>query len=462
MISLCLSFLAAAALTMAAGAGLVALFAPARLYLPEWIALSWLFGSMSVSLGLWLCSFLFHGLALQCAITLLCLSLGTIAFLRRKSHRSIRLTTWDRVLWTLLFVQFVAVFYCSFKHTLGWDGLLNWEFKAHMAYESGGRLPSAYFADHERAFSHPEYPLGIPNLELWFYLWLGEANQFWIKAIFPLFYVAGTLLLVSLIERFSQRRILALISGLLFFFVPQFLVNPGAAVTGYADFPLAIFYLGAIGFLILGDQDQEWFRLAVFFLTFLPWLKREGIVLWSAGTICAFLFRRGRSLGKTIFGVSGGLLVFLCWETYLLANHFAASDFGAVKLENSNRLLPTLLALVRDLFDVQSWSLLWYGAIAGLLILFRQSNFQRGLVLLLAIAIPLSFDVFVYLFSAWPDYLRHVDLSLSRLVMQVAPVAFLLTSCAAAIVVPDPAKTRTAGVGSDPSGSLSRGEEPAV
>src|SRR5262249_47433999 len=256
MISLFLSSLAAIGLTMAAGLGLVVLLAPARLYSHEYVALSWLFGSMSVSFGLWLCSFFFHGLALQSAMSLLCLCLGTIAFVRRKGHGSIRLTTSDRVLWALLLVQFVAVFYCSFKHTLGWDGLLNWEFKARIAYESGGSLPSTYFADQERAFSHPEYPLGIPNLELWFYLWLGEANQFWIKAIFPLFYAAGALLLISLVERFSGRRILALISGLLFFFVPQFLVNPGAAVTGYADFPVAIYYLGAIGFLVLQDQEE--------------------------------------------------------------------------------------------------------------------------------------------------------------------------------------------------------------
>src|SRR5215468_10375200 len=106
MISLFLSFLAAVALAIAAGAGLVALLAPAQLHFPERLALSWLFGSMSVSLLLWLCSFFFHGLVLQAALTLLCLTLGVIAFLRRKDWSGIRLNGWECVLWTLLLAQF--------------------------------------------------------------------------------------------------------------------------------------------------------------------------------------------------------------------------------------------------------------------------------------------------------------------------------------------------------------------
>src|SRR5262249_11109661 len=256
---------------------------------------------------------------------------------------------------------------------------------------------------------------------------------------------------------------LALMSGLLFFFVPQFLVNPGAAVTGYADFPLAIFYLGAIGFLILQDQQEDWFWLAAIFLGFLPWLKREGIVLWMGGTVCAFLFRGRRSLQKTMFGVTGGLLVFLCWEAYLLVNHLAkASDFGGPRLDSFDRIFPTLLMLVQNLFDAQSWSLLWYGAIAGLLILFFRTNSRRAWGFLLAIAIPLSFDVIVYFFSAWTDYLRHIDLSLRLWVMQVAPVAFLSTPCAAAILVSDLPKRTAIEVSPDRRTRRPRGKEPAA
>jgi len=33
----------------------------------------------------------------------------------------------------------------------------------------------------------------------------------------------------------------------------------------------------------------------------------------------------------------------------------------------------------------------------------------------------------IYVFSSWPSYLDHVGLSISRLLMHVAPVGFLIT-----------------------------------
>jgi hypothetical protein len=441
-----ISLLAAFVLVIAGGAGVVVLAVPRRLSICEWLALSWLVGSMLVSLGLWLCSFFSRGLFLQAIVSLLCLVLGLLAFVRRESRARTRWTTTECLLLGVLVLQFLAVCYLSFKRTLGWDGLLNWEFKAHIAYQNGGALPANYFADQERAFSHPEYPLGIPNLELWSYFWLGEANQFWIKAIFPCFYAAGALLLAGVVERLSQQRVLGLVAAIVFLFVPQFMVDPGAAVTGYADFPLAVFYLGAIGFLILDRSEGGWFYLAAILLNFLPWLKREGIVLWVTGAICALLFRRGRSLRMTLVGISGGVLILVCWRAYLLAHNFSTvADFGGINpaslFENLRRLPLIFIALHQGLFDLQSWSLLWYAAIAALPVLFFSANRRIGWLLFVAIAIPLCFDLTIYVFSAWPDYLRHVNLSLSRLVMQVAPTAFLLVSVAVAAML-SPALSR--------------------
>ncbi|MGH8094983.1 MAG: hypothetical protein ACREIF_16170 [Chthoniobacterales bacterium] len=444
--SLLISLITAFALVVAAGAGVVALLAPEPLRLGERLALSWLTGSMVVSVGLWLGSLVCHGLVLQGFGTLLCLGLGAVAFIRRRSWRGGRLTRTELVLWALLFLEFAAVFYGAFKHTLGWDGLLNWEIKARIAYENGGALPAAYLSNSQLSFSHQEYPLGIPNLELWCYFWMGEANQFYIKAIFPMFYAAGVTMLASLVGRLCQNRLLGLSSALLVLFVPQFVVNPGAAITGYVDFPLGIFYLGAIGFLLLADRDESWFWLAAFFLTFLPWLKREGIVMWATGGACALLFRRRRSLGKAILGASGGLLLFTCWQAYLLAHHVStASDFTGAEAESLwkrfDRFGPLLNTLWHNLLDIQSWSLLWYGAAAAVLIVLWRARTRSIFLILFAIVIPVLFDVTIYLFSGWADYLRHANLSLSRLLIQVAPVVILLVSLASRFLLLDLTKS---------------------
>jgi len=110
------------------------------------------------------------------------------------------------LLTSLLLVEITVFFYVSFKHTLGWDGLLNWEIKARYAFLNGGVIPGSYYSNPGRAFSHPEYPLAIPFTELWLYLWMGEPHQFWVKTIFPLFYAAGALLLALFVTRLSTKR----------------------------------------------------------------------------------------------------------------------------------------------------------------------------------------------------------------------------------------------------------------
>src|SRR4029077_5969145 len=89
---------------------------------------------------------------------------------------------------SFLVLEIAAIAFASCKHTLGWDGLLVWEIKARYAFMNGGSLPASYYSGPGRAFSHPEYPLGIPFTELWLYLWMGQAHQFWVKTIFGIFY----------------------------------------------------------------------------------------------------------------------------------------------------------------------------------------------------------------------------------------------------------------------------------
>jgi hypothetical protein len=47
-------------------------------------------------------------------------------------------------------------------------------------------------------------------------------------------------------------------------------------------------------------------------------------------------------------------------------------------------------------------------------------------VLLIALFVPIVLYLLIYVFSSWPNYLEHVGLSISRLLLHVAPVGFLI------------------------------------
>src|SRR5437667_1894205 len=314
-----------------AGFGITLLmFAKAgRLNLLECSCLSWLLGIGAVSLLVWLCGTFCSGLLLQAVVAIACLALGISGWtIKRKLGSKFTLplprNLIEWLLTSLLLVEITVFFYVSFKHTLGWDGLLNWEIKARYAFLNGGVIPGSYYSNPGRAFSHPEYPLAIPFTELWLYLWLGEADQFWAKTIFPIFYVIGTFLLVGLGRRFTGKTWIGLLMAAFLFFVPQITVEVGSAIAGYADFPLGIFYLAAAGCLFCASEpgNDAFFRLYAACLALLPWVKRDGLILWIVAAACGvFVILRARKSPLSFLAFLPGIVILCAWRLYLNATH---------------------------------------------------------------------------------------------------------------------------------------------
>src|SRR5438309_9402407 len=425
----------------AAGYGLLVLLIhrSARLSLAEQIAFSWLFGTGAVSLLLWAFGFFADGLLLQGLVSFVCISLGMVGWNLKKPSQIRSKARWFEVVLTpVIAIEIAIVFYLSFVHTLGWDGLLNWEIKARYAFANGGVLPAAYFSDTGRAFSHPEYPLAIPFTELWLYLWLGEPNQFCAKTIFPTFYVAGTFLVAAFTARLSRRTWLGLLMAALLFFVPQITVEVGCASAGYADFPLSVFYLAAAGCLFCASKQGNdfFFRLYAACLALLPWVKRDGLILWIVAAACGvFVILRTRKSYRSLLAFFPGLLIICGWRFYLNAMHaLQGSDFLPVNLQTFGshlyRIFPLLSALLEEFHDLRIWSLFWFVVAVGVAYLLRRMRDPRVLVLVTALIVPIALYLSIYVFSSWPNYLDHVGLSISRLLMHVTPVGFLITMLA--------------------------------
>jgi len=444
---------------LVAGYGVLALLVrqKTRLSLTEQIAFSWLLGIGAVSLLLWIFGLFVHGMLLPGLVSIICLSLGFLGWRQivPLPFRRRRPKPFEIFLWIIIVIEIAIVFYLSFVHTLGWDGLLNWEIKAHYAFANGGVIPATYFSDSGRAFSHPEYPLAIPFTELLLYFWLGEADQFCAKAIFPIFYVVGIFLLVALGRRLAGRTWIGLCVAAFLFFVPQITVEVGSAIGGYTDFPLSVFYLATIGYLFCAakPRNDAFFRLYAACLALLPWVKRDGVILWTVAAACGlFVILATKKSYRYLLAFFPGVLIICGWRFYLNAMHAPqGSDFLPVNLQtfasHLYRIFPLLSALLAKIDDLPTWSLFWFVVAVGIGYLLRRMRDPRVLVLLTALIVPIVLYLSMYVFSSWPNYLDHVGLSMSRLLMHVTLVGFLITMLAISRrSEKNPARAREGGV----------------
>jgi hypothetical protein len=403
----------------------------------ECACLSWLFGCGIISLLLWICGTFCSGLLLQTIVALGCLVFGILGWRAGRESKTkfdlpkpANLAEW--ILGSIIAAQIAILIFVSFKHTLGWDGLFNWELKARYAFQNGGTIPAAYYSSAGRGFSHPEYPLGIPFTELWLYLWMGEPNQFWVKIIFPLFYAAGALLLAMFVSRLSGKRWIGLLTAALLPFVPSISASPGGTVVGYVDVPLSVFYLAALGYLLL------WFRTddSRFIIVFagcsglLPWIKSEGIILWAVLVLLGFVLSLVRHrLVQFMASIAPGLILILAWRVYLRVVHllpqsdFVRPSFNTLS-NNLGRLGDIFAILFAELSQTFQWSIFWLIAAIGLLYLVASRKLER-IALASAVVIPILLYSLTYLFSSWPSYAAHMASSVPRLLLHVMPAGWL-------------------------------------
>ncbi len=405
----------------------------------EWICLSWLVGVCAISFLLWIGGNFLSGAILQSVVGGLAVA---SAVLGRRSLARLRPVmripkprgAIEWILFAVLAVEIATIFVISFKHTLGWDGLLVWEIKARYAFLNGGVLPDAYFQGAGRAFSHPDYPLAIPFAQLWIYLWLGEPNQFWAKLIFPIFYAVGASLLALLGNRIIGKRWIGLLLAVLLFFIPQASLSTGSAIVGYADFPLAIFYLATVGYLLASlrpESCESFFPIFATCLACLPWIKNEGAILCLvAGGFAGLLMVAGRLPRRFFVALVPGLLVALSWRLFLRSVQVVSTvDFVPVSKEslmnNFSRLPGIYRVILAEVSTPENWGIFWVVAGVALLFLICRWRYLTERLLILLIVTPLALYSGIYVFSAWNHYMDHVASSIPRLLMQLVPVTLL-------------------------------------
>jgi hypothetical protein len=421
-----------------AGFGLTMLLVQRRPTPWENCALAWLFGTAVVSLGLWIGGFLLRGIGLQIMVTGICVVLGVLGFRRwRKLSREQRTSSPKKaeIVFIVLFViELLSMLWLSSLRPLGWDGIIVWEIKARYAFLNGGVIPTAYFGDVSRWFSNPDYPLLLPLTETWFYLWIGDCHQFWIKFIFPFWYGAAMSILLLAAEELSGKRWIGWMIVLLFPLVPCVHDTPGGFQVGYADAPLSAIYLAAIFYLLRFIRDGSNDAMALFIAlgATLPWMKPEGVVLWPAVSLCgAIAIRQRRNIWTAVLSFLPGACLIALWRIFLRAVHvLPPQDFLPVTLgvlrNNIQRTGNILYHLFLQLIRWRDWDIFWLLVAMAVIGLLAYKRSARTAMLIWLFIAPLACYCATYLFSAMPDYIWHIETSLTRRLIQLAPVGWLL------------------------------------
>ena len=409
----------------------------------EVLSLSFLLGAGFVSLACFCTSLFYRGPMLLWVVSAGCVALGVAgvwAVLRDRSRLRLSLPSDVKTIAfsAILAAQIAVVVWVALHDTLGWDGLVIWEFKARLASLEGGAVPTGYFSDPTRGWSHPEYPHLVPLTEAWLYAWLGGPHQGYAKIIFALFYTVAVGLLYSGASRLSGHPWRGLVPGFLLFFVPMAVVGEGSATSGYADFPLAVFYLGSAIYVAeyLQTGERGALALAGALAALLPWTKQEGIILLLC--IAALIIAQGvrnRTLRPTFAAILPGALVFVAWRIFLAqVSAPQLRDFeslGATTLSLNLGRMPHLAQwLLVEFTNWERWSLLWPALGLALLFIFARGR-KPGYVALGAMAVlPLLLYPLIYVFSGYSPFLGHVENSLPRLMLHAAPVALVVIALA--------------------------------
>jgi hypothetical protein len=424
------------------GATLLLMRGGSRINVLECAALAWLFGTGIISLLLWGGGMVCSGPLLQVSTAVIAVAVGAWGFAsaRRDGLRFSFPKPESALQWILCAVvtfEIATIVYLSFGRGLDWDGFLNWEIKARYAFQNDGVIPATYYSSETRAFTHPGYPLLIPLTELWLYLCMGEAHQLWIKIIFPLYYAAGAILLATTANRLTSRSWPGLLAAALLFFIPFVTAAPGGATGGYVDAPLSVLYLATMAYLIVyaTNHDARAWRIYASSLALLPWVKREGAILWAVAALCAAVIIYRQRRWSALLWLAPGVILIVSWKIFLLAMKTADTrDFIPMTLadfqQNLSRVLPICRLVFAEMMDTTRWSLFWPIVLLAFVSLLIRSRDRRLPLLFIAVAAPIGLYAATYLFSAWPDFSEHFASSFPRLLLHVMPVAWLAVALA--------------------------------
>jgi 4-amino-4-deoxy-L-arabinose transferase-like glycosyltransferase len=345
----------------------------------------------------------------------------------------------ERLLFLGVLVQFLwVIFLVAPMPVYSHDAVANYALKAKIFYSSGG-VPEGFFGWSEATVSHPDYPLLLPFLLTWVYVFTGF-NDFIINMVMPVIYTAFLVLFYSQAKRIFNRPY----AFLLVFFLATIPQLADYATVIHADLLLTALVAGAFLYFWLYARE---FRKGDLLLSsvlfgFTLWTKNEAIVFVAAfAAVFIVLFARSEPIFKK--KIARDIIVSFFIVAVISAPSFAVkiaagvtnSDIDLSKLTFDRFLqnvkdIPVLLNLFQqEVFGPKKWNILWMMLLAAIVwkrrFLLKGQNFYVTLFIILA-----SLGYFAgYMATTGNNLYFYVNTTISRFMLHFSGIGLFLLGC---------------------------------
>jgi len=131
----------------------------------------------------------------------------------------------SKLSWTLFIIliilitasSLVVIFFAFLFPIRFWDAISCWSLKGKTFFIDSSIIP--FYKNHSYQFSHLSYPLYLPLIQTWIYIWLGKVDETLVKVIFPLFYISALFILYNFFRQ-KFARLAATLAVFVFSVVP--------------------------------------------------------------------------------------------------------------------------------------------------------------------------------------------------------------------------------------------------
>ncbi len=346
-----------------------------------------------------------------------------------ESPARIRMTLLEKMFICFIVFEIFYTFLLAMAAPIeSYDSVAIWAVKSKIIYVSD-LLPGAFFTFLKENFqsTHIDYPLLFPFKEVWFYKFTGGFNDYLVKMLFPMNFIAITLVFYSFVKKITNNRALTLCFTFILVSVKQF---GDYAAIGYADFEMGALIFLTFSFLYMWNKYKEkaYMILACLFCVFAFFTKNEGAVIALMMLFFLFSFWIKNRHGVSAAAFFGILALALGWN--LLKIHFKLSSdvLNAEAISFASipklpvRIIPILYEYQREFFGVKKWNIVWPMFFTVIFIGVKTKLNDEFKYMILPIAVIMAFYTAIY-FITPNDVTWHLRTSFSRLLLHILPLA---------------------------------------